>query len=326
MDYCTYESIFVNYCNKGFYTDFGVNEIELNFILNPVNENIDRFILLPAGFSEEDMNRYLGDDLRVLDKSLLSKMRNGRSIRGYFKTIYSNDEVIERTTAHFKKYIPRVMHDSARESLIRDLLNANEKVQYSDLNVKVLTDDAYFFDFLARLFASCFSEIPFNMTEYCHRLDSNSWLVDRAINDLQKMGLCKSVMDLIDMMYENRQLDLDAAILGVELTKEETQEILSNLRFSTDEMYRFCRALLLQKDYIEGDYRKKVYELTSLSFCFKIKDLIVLGKYKEALFELLEILYDVMNSASSLLYDAKRQNNDILKIMMGLIRDLAPTL
>lgn len=318
MDYCTFESIVAKYCTKGFYPDFGVNEIERKIMLNPVNENIDKFILLPAGFSEEDMNKYLGDELKVLDKSLLSKMRNGHSIRGYFKTIYSNDRAIERTTSHFKKYIPQVMHDSARGRLIRDLLNANEKVQYSNINVQILTDDTYFFDFLARLFVSCFSGIPFNMTEYCHKLNSNSWLVDRAINDLQRMGLCKSVLDLIDMMYENRQIDLDAAILGVELTKKETEDVLSNLLFSVDEMYKFCRALLLQKDYIEGDYRKKVYELTSLSFCFKMEDLVVLGKYKEALFELLEILYDVMDSASSLLYDLKRKNKEYEENVDGI--------
>lgn len=318
MDYCTFERIFVKYCTKGFYTDFGVNEIERKIMLNPVDENIDRYILLPAGFSEEDMEKYLGDDLKVLDKHQLSKMRNGHFIRGYYETVYSNDKAVERTTAHFKKYIPRVMHDSAREGLLRALLNANERVQYSDLNVKVLTDDAYFFDFLARLFASCFSHIPFNMTEYCHRLNSNSWLVDRAINDLQKMGLCKSVLDLIDMMYENRQLDLDAAILGVELTEKEAKEVISNSLFSIDEIYKFCRALLLQKDYIDGDYRKKVYELTSLSFCFKMEDLVVLGKYKEALFELLEILYDVMDSASSLLYDIERKNKEYEENMDGI--------
>lgn len=322
MDYCTFERIFARYCTKGFCVDFGVNEIEQKFTLNPTNENIDRYILLPAGFSEEDMNRYLGEELSVLDKSLLSKMRNGNSIRGYFKTIYSNDEAIARTTAHFKKYIPRVMLYGARESLVIDLLSENEKIQYSDLNVRVLTDDAYFFDFLARVFSSCFSGIPFNMNEYCRRLDSNSWLVDRAISDLREMGLCQSVMNLIDIMYENRQLELDSAILGVVPTKEEIQKEQSNMRFSTDEMYRFCRALLLQKDYIEGDYRKKVYELTSLSFCAKIRELIFLEKHKEALFELLEILYDVLNSAASLCYDAKRQNNVYPEDIVGLDTEL----
>ena len=141
MGYPEFEKIFLSFCKKEFSLPNDYYCLNGMSLLNSA-ENIDRYILLPAGFSQENRDKYLGIDLNVLTKDLLSRYRKGRrKLANYIKNTYSSDEAVERTEKYFSIVVPRVMNNSDRQELLLELSSIAEIKLYTSVPSSIIEDD-----------------------------------------------------------------------------------------------------------------------------------------------------------------------------------------
>ena len=199
LDYCAFEHTFVSYCKKSFPTGLIAPSI-----VKPKHENIDRFILLPAGLSNGMRDEYLGEDRQNIAKGVLSDFRNHNKLYKYIINGYLMNESIDIAEDYFRSVLKNVLIENDTKSLV------NEIYSIADTDFEIpktfifyleeLTRNGEYYRFLSETFV--FSIVR-DYKDYSNDYSGTrlSPIVTAAINECKKSRITSYVLGVIDMMY-----------------------------------------------------------------------------------------------------------------------------
>lgn len=266
MGYPEFEKIFLSFCKKEFSLPNEYYCLNGMSLLNSA-ENIDRYILLPAGFSQENRDKYFGIDLNVLTKDLLSRYRKGRrKLANYIKNTYSSDEAVERTEEYFSIVVPRVMNNSDRRELLLELSSIAKIKIYTSVPSSIIEDDK-FFNVLARIFVYSITN-----DESLLDLDNTPSISPRmksVLNVLYKEGPNSLINETIDSIFDGEYVDIQHNTL---LTEHNPRIIRDKAIPFSEVIQIFLDKSLSEKERVEQIKTYKPMLLTDELFLNLIKD------------------------------------------------------
>ena len=237
MTYPEFEAIFIEYCKKYFTLPKGYYD-GIDGTFKNSAENIDRFILLPAGFTEQNRNECFGKDLRVLSKDVLSGYRTGRlAFRDYFPSAYSSNEAIELTCAHFAIFIPLVVNEGDRYQLL-DRLFGVDQIPVEAYPALDYCDDSVFFVTLARIFVCAMLERNIK-NEFPTVSEEVSPIMLDIINRIRTNGITALALEILDSIYDDLFLKVTSDTIfklqdddyDVDDSQNKNQEYKKEIRF-----------------------------------------------------------------------------------------------
>lgn len=254
MNYPIFENIFMKYCKKNFSLLTNDQEKKFKNYKNTA-ENIDKYILLPAGFNPDEIEQFLGKNLCLLSKDVLSGFRTGNtSLRDYIVGAYTNDNAVEYACNYFSHHVPLVMYSCDRLPLVKELHEAF-KVNNGNYSLYFFIDDEHFFDFLARVFVYCISGnrslIDFNENYEV------SPKMEKVIRELDMNGVNDVVVSTLDTIMDGEYVFLrnDTSLYTKDGNRMTFIEILKMYLGSSGFDYEpFCPKLLSNevfRDFIE---------------------------------------------------------------------------
>lgn len=285
MKYREFHEAFYPFCKKNFtYDEPCVFNKGNEHSIRPTRENIDRLILIPAGFSAEDRKNYLEVDLSVLTKDLLSNFRKGKFIREYIKNVYSDDRAPIITSNYFKKYIPRVINDSDREELLISLFRGMKMYDLeSRRSIERMTSNELFFDVLAALLICAITGQTKTLNDITTKISTADVLVDSILEHLKQGKKPDAyINDSIDKIFENYWEHIRYMFNPFLSNKKAREENEKQLISHTD-LFSLIKELVLTY-YIFDDTRQiEIYCLANVAYYQQIFLLTSNREYNEIL-------------------------------------------
>lgn len=261
LDYCAFEHTFFSYCKKAFPTGQ-----EYAKVVKPTHMNIDRYILLPAGLTDEIADEYLGKDRQSLTKDVLSNFRNHNKFHDYIIKYYSLDGAVDRAESFFSSKLSAVLFDEDLQKVVialMDIANIDFNIPKSFITyIRGLSDSGNYYRFLAETFV--FSIIR-NSRDYS--VPGNearlSPIVSSAIEDCEHKQISSYVLGVIDKMFS------DLFILCENQNLEYNRESI----FTQDDALAITTALADHLGELEELYIYKLFRMVSLAVYNRVDDI-----------------------------------------------------
>lgn len=198
--YTIFERVFFRFCKKKFSLPKELYE-EYSPELDCNHETIDGFVLIPAGFDNEERKNRFGVDNGLLTKNLLSGFRTGKTaLRKYIIATYSRNDAVSRTSEYFSVMVERVIDNDDRTDLINALIRELEIEEIVSNTIIETSDNTYFYSLLAKLFV-------YAITENESIFDKDSLKIKPTrnmaaiIEELNAGGISEIVLGTLDLIY-----------------------------------------------------------------------------------------------------------------------------
>lgn len=206
--YIIFEKVFVSFCRKSF-TLPETHYYDYRGTIKKSAESIDRFILIPAGFTFKDRNEHFGVDNGLLSKSLLSGFRTGKTkLRDYIIDTYSNNDAVRLTNDYFSNFLPLVINEADKIELLSMLVKQLkiDKISQDSIENSVSTGNYYALLTKVFIYSITENEAIFNENPF---IIKTSQAMKAFIDGFVREGVNDATLQMLDSIYEAQWLLID---------------------------------------------------------------------------------------------------------------------